>query len=184
MKIIFIQFFILQLSYITSLIKEIEVEIDDNLNIIKLNDNIYSAKSPGHINIIENFKIIRNPKFISLENLQNQENLEITSILSELPKEEPHDLSPALMWTYIIVIILLSTFSGIMSGLTVGYLSIDDLVLELKAQNGTDEEKLFASKVLPVLADRHQLLVTLLIWNAGCLESLPIFLSILFNKYN
>ncbi len=28
-----------------------------------------------------------------------------------------------------------------MSGLTVGYLSIDSLVLELKLKNGTDEEK-------------------------------------------
>jgi len=32
-------------------------------------------------------------------------------------------------------------FSGILSGLTVGYLSIDDLELELKESNGTLEEK-------------------------------------------
>jgi len=31
--------------------------------------------------------------------------------------------------------------AGLMSGLTVGYLSIDELVLELKIKNGTDEEK-------------------------------------------
>lgn len=32
-------------------------------------------------------------------------------------------------------------FAGLMSGLTVGYLSIDTLVLELKLKNGTESEK-------------------------------------------
>ena len=34
-----------------------------------------------------------------------------------------------------------------MSGLTVGYLSIDDLVLELKLTTGTEEEKEYAKKI-------------------------------------
>ena len=63
-----------------------------------------------------------------------------------------------------------------MSGLTVGYLSIDDLVLELRFNNGTDEEKEHASKLLPILAKRHWLLVTLLLMNAFCMEALPLFL--------
>lgn len=64
-----------------------------------------------------------------------------------------------------------------MSGLTVGYLSIDDLVLELKVNTGTEAEKYYASKLLPILAHRHWLLVTLLICNATAMEALPIFLS-------
>jgi len=32
-------------------------------------------------------------------------------------------------------------FAGLMAGLTVGYLSIDTLVLELKLKNGTEKEK-------------------------------------------
>ena len=63
------------------------------------------------------------------------------------------------------------------SGLTVGYLSIDDLVLELRSKNGTDEEKEHAEKVLPILANRHWLLVTLLFMNAICMEALPLFLD-------
>ncbi len=34
----------------------------------------------------------------------------------------------------------LTLLAGLMSGLTVGYLSIDELVLELKVKNGTVEE--------------------------------------------
>jgi metal transporter CNNM len=64
-----------------------------------------------------------------------------------------------------------------MSGLTVGYLSIDDLVMELKMSTGTKEEKMQADVVLPILAKRHWLLVTLLLCNAVAMEALPLFLD-------
>lgn len=70
-----------------------------------------------------------------------------------------------------------------MSGLTVGYLSIDDLVLELRSTSGTDEEKEYASKVLPILSNRHWLLVTLLLMNAFAMEALPIFLDKIVPEY-
>jgi len=73
--------------------------------------------------------------------------------------------------------LVLTSGSGIFSGLTVGYLSIDDLVLELRSKNGTDEEKHYAEKVLPILAKRHWLLVSLLLMNALCMEALPLFLD-------
>ena len=62
--------------------------------------------------------------------------------------------------------IALTLGAGVMSGLTVGYLSIDSLELEMKLQNGTDEERRQALAVLPVLEDHHYLLVTLLLANA------------------
>ena len=71
----------------------------------------------------------------------------------------------------------MTTGSGLFSGLTVGYLSIDDLVLELRSKNGTDQEKEYANRVLPILAKRHWLLVTLLLMNAICMEALPLFLD-------
>lgn len=70
-----------------------------------------------------------------------------------------------------------------MSGLTVGYLSIDDLVLELRSSNGTDEEKSYAAKVLPILAQRHWLLVTLLLMNAFAMEALPLYLDKVVPEY-
>lgn len=77
----------------------------------------------------------------------------------------------------LIVAVLLTLGAGLMSGLTVGYLSIDKMELEMKLQNGTNTEKKYAKAVLPVLADHHYLLVTLLLANALCMEALPIFLD-------
>lgn len=70
-----------------------------------------------------------------------------------------------------------------MSGLTVGYLSIDDLVLELKVINGTEKEKKDANRVLAILASRHWLLVTLLLINAAAMEALPLFLDGIVPNY-
>ena len=64
-----------------------------------------------------------------------------------------------------------------MSGLTVGYLSVDDLTMELRMTSGTEEEKHYASQVLPILSNRHWLLVTLLLMNSFAMEALPVFLD-------
>jgi len=80
-------------------------------------------------------------------------------------------------WVFVGVSAGLTLFAGLMSGLTVGYLSIDDLVLELKNSTGTDEEKEQSNKVLPILENRHWLLVTLLSMNAAAMEALPLALN-------
>ena len=69
-----------------------------------------------------------------------------------------------------------------MSGLTVGYLSVDDLTMELRMTSGTEEEKHYASQVLPVLANRHWFLVTLLLMNSFAMEALPVFLDRIVNR--
>ena len=72
---------------------------------------------------------------------------------------------------------ILTAIAGIMSGLTVGLLSIDTLELEMKLIHGTDEQKKLAATVLPLLRKHHYLLVTLLLCNAFAMEALPIFLD-------
>ena len=69
-----------------------------------------------------------------------------------------------------------------MSGLTVGYLSISKLVLDIQIKTGTPVEKEEALKISPILAQRYWLLVTLLICNATCLQTLPIILNQLVNE--
>lgn len=58
-------------------------------------------------------------------------------------EEEDHRAKPGTsrFWFFIIAAVLLTLTAGLMSGLTVGYLSIDELVIELKISNGTEEEK-------------------------------------------
>ena len=64
-----------------------------------------------------------------------------------------------------------------MSGLTVGLLSIDELDMEIKLTNGTEVEKKQARRVLNTTENHHLLLVTLLLANAACMETLPILLN-------
>ena len=49
-------------------------------------------------------------------------------------------------WFNFVGFSVLACFAGAMSGLTVGYLSIDMLILEIKLDSGTEQEKIYAKK--------------------------------------
>ncbi len=70
--------------------------------------------------------------------------------------------------------------AAVMSGLTVGMMSLDELELEMKLAIGDDKEKSQASRILPVIKKHHLLLVTLVLGNAAAFEALPIFLDRMF----
>lgn len=74
-------------------------------------------------------------------------------------------------------------FAGIMSGLTLGLMSLGLVDLEILQRSGSPTEKKQAAVILPVVQKQHQLLVTLLLCNAGAMEALPIYLDKLFNQY-
>ncbi|GAB4843470.1 DUF21 domain-containing protein At4g14240 [Ancistrocladus abbreviatus] len=74
-------------------------------------------------------------------------------------------------------------FAGIMSGLTLGLMSLSLVDLEILKRSGTPSEKKQAAAILPVVQKQHQLLVTLLLCNAIAMEALPIYLDKLFNQY-
>ncbi|GFP94828.1 duf21 domain-containing protein at4g14240 [Phtheirospermum japonicum] len=78
---------------------------------------------------------------------------------------------------------VLVLFAGIMSGLTLGLMSLGLVDLEILQRSGTPTEKKQASVILPVVQKQHQLLVTLLLCNAAAMEALPIYLDKLFNQY-
>lgn len=71
----------------------------------------------------------------------------------------------------------LCAFAGLFSGMTVGYMGLDPLELEVKSIKGTPEEKIAAARIMPMLANHHLLLATLLLGNAICFETLPIFMD-------
>ena len=66
---------------------------------------------------------------------------------------------------------------GLMSGLTMGLLSLDVLSLKVLQRGGKPIEKKYASKILPIVEKHHLLLVTLLLANAAAVESMPIFMD-------
>ncbi|KAK6124528.1 hypothetical protein DH2020_041737 [Rehmannia glutinosa] len=92
---------------------------------------------------------------------------------------------------YVVVIIGLVVFAGLMAGLTLGLMSLGLVDLEVLSKSGRPQDRLhactfkgiqviihfLAAKILPVVKNQHLLLCTLLIGNSLAMESLPIFLD-------
>ncbi|KAL3139247.1 hypothetical protein ABBQ32_006013 [Trebouxia sp. C0010 RCD-2024] len=78
---------------------------------------------------------------------------------------------------YSLVCVCLVLIGGVMSGLTLGLMSLDTVDLEVLVRSGTPNEKKYAKRIQPVLKSPHWTLVTLLLCNAAALEALPIFLD-------
>eukprot|EP00262_Sarcandra_glabra_P015229 TRINITY_DN4640_c0_g3_i5.p1 TRINITY_DN4640_c0_g3~~TRINITY_DN4640_c0_g3_i5.p1 ORF type:complete len:426 (+),score=73.87 TRINITY_DN4640_c0_g3_i5:312-1589(+) len=83
----------------------------------------------------------------------------------------------------ILIVVFLVLFAGLMSGLTLGLMSMSLVDLEVLAKSGTPEDRKHAAKILPVVKKQHLLLCTLLICNAAAMETLPIFLDSLVTAW-
>ncbi|KAF3439099.1 hypothetical protein FNV43_RR17374 [Rhamnella rubrinervis] len=81
------------------------------------------------------------------------------------------------------IIAFLVLFAGLMSGLTLGLMSMSLVDLEVLAKSGTPTDRKHAAKILPVVRRQHLLLCTLLICNAAAMEALPIFLDSLVTAW-
>lgn len=86
-------------------------------------------------------------------------------------------------FVHILVITLLVLFAGLMSGLTLGLMSLSIVDLEVLAKSGTEQDRKHAAKIMPVVQKQHLLLCTLLICNAAAMETLPIFLDSLVSAW-
>ncbi|KAK1372952.1 CNNM transmembrane domain-containing protein [Heracleum sosnowskyi] len=93
------------------------------------------------------------------------------------------DIAFGSLWWYVYagVSCILVLFAGIMSGLTLGLMSLGLVDLEILQRSGTDTEKTQAAAIFPVVQKQHQLLVTLLLCNAAAMEALPIYLDRIFH---
>ncbi|KAL4620389.1 hypothetical protein ACB092_06G150500 [Castanea dentata] len=76
-----------------------------------------------------------------------------------------------------ILITLLALFAGLMSGLTLGLMSMSLVELEVLVKSVTPSDRKHVAKILPVVRRQHLLLCTLLICNAVAMETLPILLD-------
>ncbi|XP_022988772.1 DUF21 domain-containing protein At2g14520 isoform X2 [Cucurbita maxima] len=84
---------------------------------------------------------------------------------------------------HILIIAFLVIFAGMMSGLTLGLMSMSIVDLEVLAKSGTPKDRRYAAKIMPVVKNQHLLLCTLLICNAAAMEALPIFLDSLVTAW-
>jgi len=91
--------------------------------------------------------------------------------------EHHEELTPSEFLIYALGSVFLVLTSGLMSGLTVGLLSLDHMNLQILSHSGDAKQKKYSSGILPILKNRHHLMVTLLLMNAMAMEALPIFLD-------
>ncbi|CAK4621037.1 hypothetical protein LEN26_008177 [Aphanomyces euteiches] len=92
-----------------------------------------------------------------------------------------YDCSPTKFATAIVCVAVLVCLAGIMSGLTVGVLSLDKMHLTILRMEGSPTARAAAARLLPLLRNHRIVLVTLVLMNALANEALPIFLNTLIN---
>ncbi|XP_026409037.1 DUF21 domain-containing protein At2g14520-like isoform X2 [Papaver somniferum] len=83
----------------------------------------------------------------------------------------------SMFWIYLVICVALVLFAGLMSGLTLGLMSLSLVDLEVLSKAGKPQDRKNAAKILPIVKNQHLLLCTLLIGNALAMEALPIFLD-------
>ncbi|PKI84894.1 hypothetical protein MVES1_001346 [Malassezia vespertilionis] len=83
-------------------------------------------------------------------------------------------LSSTQKGVYGALIPILVIASGIFAGLTLGYMSLDETQLQVLMAQGTEKQREYAAKIIPIRKDGHLLLTTLLIANMITNETLPI----------
>lgn len=81
-----------------------------------------------------------------------------------------------LFFVYLAIVPFLVLCNGLIAGLTLGLLSLDETRLEVLIKSGTASQKRAAERIQPLRKNSHLLLATLLIGNTIINESLPILL--------
>jgi ankyrin repeat/SOCS box protein 13/metal transporter CNNM len=91
--------------------------------------------------------------------------------------EETDEVGSPSFFFHLFGVIFFVLFAGLMSGLTLGLLSLDVLTLEILIKSGTPTQRKHAIRIMPLVKRHHLLLVTLLLCNAASMECLPLFLE-------
>ncbi|KAK9470971.1 DUF21-domain-containing protein, partial [Dipodascopsis tothii] len=73
-----------------------------------------------------------------------------------------------------VAIFALVALSGISAGLTLGLMSLDETQLHVLSRGGTQQQRNYAQKIIPIRSNGHLLLTTLLLTNVIVNETLPI----------
>ncbi|GFY81889.1 CBS domain protein with a domain protein [Actinidia rufa] len=76
-----------------------------------------------------------------------------------------------MFWVYLLISMALVAFAGLMSGLTLGLMSLNLVDLEVLTKAGQPKDRKNAEKILPIVKNQHLLLCTLLICNALAMEA-------------
>ncbi|KAJ2491071.1 hypothetical protein IWW37_002628 [Coemansia sp. RSA 2050] len=85
--------------------------------------------------------------------------------------------SPADFYFRIAVCAVLVVSGGLLAGLTLGLMSLDETNLHILATSGNERQRAYARRIQPIRKNGHWLLVTLLLGNTVINETLPIVMD-------
>ena len=171
-KIYFFLIFALTISTIST--TKILLDYNEELDII-IKDGKYYFPFSESKSLSKKKNLLSSIKKKELRNLEEQKEQEKVICEEEM-------VTGGKYWFFMFMVAFLTLFAGMMSGLTVGYLSVDKLTMELREKTGTQMEKEYSKVILPVLSNHHWLLCTLLLMNSFAMEALPVFLDRVFSR--
>ncbi|OMH86107.1 hypothetical protein AX774_g337 [Zancudomyces culisetae] len=90
-----------------------------------------------------------------------------------------HYMTIGYYWKLAISMVLVLT-GGLLAGLTIGLMSLDSTNLAIISVSGTEKQKAYVKKIMPLRKNGHRLLVTLLLGNTILNETLPIVFDSIF----
>ncbi|KAJ2710766.1 hypothetical protein H4R19_003586 [Coemansia spiralis] len=88
----------------------------------------------------------------------------------------PTPVGSAQFYIQLVACAVLVLAGGLLAGLTLGLMSLDETNLHILATSGSERQKRYAQRILPIRKNGHWLLVTLLLANTVINETLPIVL--------
>ncbi|KAJ2415983.1 hypothetical protein H4218_002263 [Coemansia sp. IMI 209128] len=77
----------------------------------------------------------------------------------------------------LVVCAVLVVVGGLLAGLTLGLMSLDEVNLQILATCGSEAQRVYAQRIQPIRKNGHWLLVTLLLGNTVINETLPIVMD-------
>jgi len=104
--------------------------------------------------------------------LNNLQALNHASFRSYAKREVEKGTTEYIVFACLMPILVL--LSGLFSGLTLGYLSLDETQLNVLSISGSPQQRAYAEKIKPIRKNGHLLLVTLLLCNMIVNEALPV----------
>ena len=103
--------------------------------------------------------------------------LAVGAFHSQTVRDDPSSLTDAEYLVYLLSSMGLVVMAGLMSGLTLGLMSLDEVEMEILVKSGKSNERKHAEKIRSIISNPHKLLVTLVVWNAIAAEALPLVLD-------
>ncbi|KAJ1877868.1 hypothetical protein H4R99_007836 [Coemansia sp. RSA 1722] len=109
-------------------------------------------------------------------------DLDQQRLLSNGAENQKHPVSPEPFEFYLRVATctILVLVGGLLAGLTLGLMSLDEMNLQILATSGSSRQQEYAKRIQPIRKNGHWLLVTLLLGNTVVNESLPIIMDSVF----